>query len=253
MAVVGQVYGQQWAISFAKLPLIVPTFFRNKRRNSLQLRRGLLPRLKLLRLQRQKKEIADPTNSLYRTQRDPIEPGSTDLFSILDKWHALALIPSRFILGLGIRVVLDLFFRVVRARKPIVEYPQDFFSGDTGLGEFSYLPFPGTGWEVNVPYEKAGEAVDIVLSVLDRIPIAAPVAVRYVKATAGTLTQTRYAPYTATIEMSSVYARLAFHNTHEAFDEIEKALEARRDEIPHCYHWGQKFPENGFWVERAFG
>ena len=139
------------------------------------------------------------------------EAFSTDSFAIFERLCKIVKLPSRIVVGLGLRIVLDRFFSARKAKKPIVNYPQQFFFSDTGDQEFSRSPVSGLGWEVSVPLEKAAEVVEIIVDIVERDPIAAPIGIRFNRPVGGgTMSFIRYGDITATIELPGPGGRLFF-------------------------------------------
>jgi hypothetical protein len=128
----------------------------------------------------QKRAITQTREEEARLERER-EPMETGIFRIFEGVCKLFTLPSRIILGLGLRFVLDDFFRVKEARHgPVVSYPHLFFFDSTGDREFSNAPVPGIGFEVSVPLEKTAEVVDLIVAILDKDPVVGAIGIRYV-------------------------------------------------------------------------
>ena len=159
---------------------------------------------------------------------------------------------KRVIYGMGIDTAVRGVFDTTYGR-PKTMLPSQFFTGKImALPEFPYT-VPGVGTEISVPLSKVQEAIDVILDVLSRNPIATPVAIRYVKPSKATLAFTRYEDVSVTIELPGAWGDVSFTETGAVFQMIYDALEEKREDIPHSYHWGQHFPVNDKWVKNCYG
>jgi hypothetical protein len=130
---------------------------------------------------------------------------------IFERLLKIVKLPHRIVIGLGLRIVLDRFFSARKAKNPIVNYPHQFFFSDSGDREYSKSPVPGLGWEVSVPLEKAAQVVEIIVGIVERDPIAAPIAIRFSRPVGGgTMNFIRYSNMTAVIELPGPGGRLFF-------------------------------------------
>jgi len=233
--------------------ITVNTFRRNRRGCFVRImEKEPLSEAELSRLRKPADAYFDDSDAaqIASFQQNAVE---TDMYTAFEKavtpFMGLSKLPKKLLYGLGFQVVLVNFFDT-RRRKPVTKYPAEFFQAFNGAASFTQYPVGGTGMEIGVPVERAGEVVDLIIEIMEQDPIAAPIAVRYVKATAATLGFTKY-NITATIELPGPYGRVLFRNTHTVHQMIFDALVERN--IPHTFHWGQHFPNHQEWVARSYG
>jgi hypothetical protein len=181
----------------------------------------------------------------------------TNLFEALDQaiTPSMALLPTtilkKMVFGRGVQAVLQNVFRTTSpADQGQIRKPYEWFNYEGANYASSEAPFAGTSIEIGVPVDRVVEAIEIIFKIVDRDPVAAPVAVRLVKKSGATLAFTKY-DLTATIEMPGPCDRILFRNRLRTMQKIFKALAA--SDIPHTYHWGQQLPLNDVWVRNAFG
>jgi len=195
-----------------------------------------------------------PSKDMYRT--------IGEYFSSAQSILGLFTLPKRIIYGLGVDFILTQFYNAKEDNQ--LGFPGDiFFSGDSEDKTFP-IPLSLTGTEVSFAPERTREVVDIMLGIIEKYPLAAPISLRLVKRTDATLAFTNRPNTPAgsslppvvqqlngVIELPGPYARFIFHDSHKIHQRIFDALAATN--ISHAYHWGQHFPENKEWVRNAFG
>ncbi|GAX17043.1 hypothetical protein FisN_5Hh428 [Fistulifera solaris] len=181
----------------------------------------------------------------------------TNLFEALDQTitTSMALLPTttlkKIVFGKGVQAVLQNVFRTTSpADQGQVRKSYEWFNFEGANYASSEGPLAGTSIEIGVPADRVVEAIEIIFKIVDRDPMAAPVAVRLVKKSGATLAFTKY-DLTATIEMPGPCDRILFRHRLRITQMIFKAFAA--SDIPHTYHWGQQFPLNDVWVPKAFG
>jgi FAD/FMN-containing dehydrogenase len=101
--------------------------------------------------------------------------------------------------------------------------------------------------EIGVALQDAGAAVEAIVAVAHDHAFAAPVALRYVKASSATLAFTCFAPITCTIELPAVESQ----RTAEAYRRIWSELDRRG--IPYTLHWGQCLRAEAAFIRESFG
>lgn len=153
----------------------------------------------------------------------------------------------------GVDIAIRSFFKPRQHEEPTVAYPFEFFTFSRASQESGGSPVPGIGTEIGVPQSRVGEALDVILKIIDKDPIPGPVSVRFVKSSQATLAFTNFPNenLVATIELSAPYGKLVFRNTWRIYEKIFQAF--YDSGIPYSYHWGQALPMRGDWVSRCFG
>ncbi|GAX25335.1 hypothetical protein FisN_5Lh428 [Fistulifera solaris] len=181
----------------------------------------------------------------------------TNLFEALDQTitTSMALLPTtilkKIVFGRGVQIVLQNVFRTTSpGDQGQVRKPYEWFNYEGAKYASSEAPIAGTSIEIGVPADRVVEAIEIIFKIVDRDPVAAPVAVRLVKKSGAMLAFTKY-DLTATIEMPGPCDRILFRHRLKTMQKIFKAFAA--SDIPHTYHWGQQLPLNEVWVPKAFG
>ncbi len=154
------------------------------------------------------------------------------------------------LIGFMLQIALKLTFPTRTPEEPI-RVPGKWFTGKNSSDLQTRSPIPATSLELGVPFDRVGDAMDLVIEVANKYPFAAPLAFRYVKRSSATLGFTGLADITVTIEMPGPYGWILFNETGNAHQEIFKAL--AESDIPHSFHWGQQFPKNDLWVRKTYG
>ncbi|GAX25337.1 hypothetical protein FisN_5Lh430 [Fistulifera solaris] len=188
---------------------------------------------------------------------DAYDPEDTDLFEAVGQAFkpamGLLLTPSlrRLVFGRGVQFALRRVFQTkARREQGQIKKPYEWFTFKGAHDPSTRSPVPGTGLEIGVPVDRVVEAIELIFAIVDSDPLAAPIAIRFIKKSRATLAFTKY-DLTASIEISGPYDRVAFRRQIKTRNQIFETLVANG--IPHTYHWGQHFPVNGEWVRNAFG
>ena len=117
----------------------------------------------------------------------------------------------------------------------------EIFSATTTTGR-------AAGCALGIPLERAAEAVDVALKVIeDEGPFAAIVALRFVKATQATLGFTRFAPYTCILDLDGVLSA----RTMRFYSLVWSGMRAAG--IPFTLHWGKIVGLNPATVRSFYG
>ena len=159
--------------------------------------------------------------------------------------------------GLIIQGVLKSFFKIPllrRRSRTITDVPSKFFSGKHSAEPYHRAPVGGTSLEISIPLAYWKQAVEVILTVAEAHPIAAPMGMRVVKPTQATIGFTRWNDLTVTIEMPGPWGKEVFTDTGDIHQLIFQAM--NDSGIPHAFHWGQQMPANtqaNQWLERAYG
>jgi len=108
--------------------------------------------------------------------------------------------------------------------------------------------------EISVPHEKTIEAVELILKTLNDVPVLIILAICNVKTSKATIGTHLY-EMTSCISVAGVYYDnvLFSGRNEEVFQKLFSAFDAKRNEIPHTYHWGKRFPINNYRVANAYG
>lgn len=191
---------------------------------------------------------------------------SKDLFeTTMEQVNIFFITPLQWLVRLLFVNPFTNFFKRIIYGIIIAQGASDYYSRQAsnsggGLGDiFSFaavdsFPFPTTNLEVYVSSNKATEVVEIFLDIVKRRVFVSGVNVRYIRPSAGTLESTRFGPLTAAIDVFGPWDDWLFSDTEDTFEEIFTALAARKDDIPHCWHWGKKLPkDDGAWIDWCLG
>jgi len=153
-------------------------------------------------------------------------------------------------IGFLMQIALKFSFPTKTPDNP-TRIPGKWFTGTDSADPKTKSPIPATSLELGIPFDRIGDAMDLILETVNKDPFAAPMAFRYVKRSTATLGFTGIADTTVTIEMPGPFGRLFFNKTGAAHKTLFKAL--RDSNIPHSFHWGQQFPKNTTWAPKVYG
>jgi hypothetical protein len=188
---------------------------------------------------------------------DAYDPEETDLFEAVGQAFrpSMGILPTaamrKVVFGRGVQFALRKVFQTKsRTEQSKTKKPYEWFTFKGAHDPSTMSPVPGTAFEIGVPAERVVEAVELIFSIVDTDPLAAPVAIRFIKKSRATLAFTKF-NLTASIEVSGPYDRVFFQSQIEIRNRIYEAMATSG--IPHTYHWGQGFPVNDVWIPSAFG
>jgi len=170
----------------------------------------------------------------------------------------LALFSQRMARRLGysllIQLILRNFFKVPRGTdevQDIVGFPYQFFSSPKSTLAGTTYPVPGTSLEVSIPLAHWQDAVSIILRIVNKDPLAAPMGMRLVRPSKATMAFTRFGELTATIELPGPFGKKLFNESGRIHTQIFEAFHASG--LPHAFHWGQQMPKNNAWIPKQYG
>jgi len=154
------------------------------------------------------------------------------------------------IIGKFVELGLNRSFPTKEPEHPI-RIPSKWFTGKHSAKPQTNAPVAGTSIEIGVPFNRVGDAMDLVLNTLGQHPFAAPLAFRYVKKSSATLGFTGLSDIVVTMELPGPWGAFVFPKTGLAHKELFRSL--KYSDIPHSFHWGQQFPKNAGWVINTYG
>lgn len=129
--------------------------------------------------------------------------------------------------------------------------PQTVWTSKGATDPLTSSPIAGTSLEIGIPIDRMNDAVQTILGVTNKFPIAAPIALRFVKPSSATMAFTRFSDLSVTIEMPGPWGDILFSNTGEIHTKIFEAMKQKG--IPHTFHWGQQMPVDIQWVPTIYG
>ncbi len=127
-------------------------------------------------------------------------------------------------------IVNGLFGSASEEQTGYTQTPRNIF-GDSTI----YKPKNGSASsELGVPIARAGEAINLVMSIAEKANFAGLLGIRFVKNSAATLAFTRFSPLTCTIELPGLNSA----NTQNFYRQVFQGMDAIG--IPFTLHWGQE-------------
>ena len=117
--------------------------------------------------------------------------------------------PKAKLMGALVDIALKISFPTAPPDHP-VRIPSKWFTGKHSADPKTNAPIAGTSIELGVPFDRVGDALDLVVETAQKHPFAAPLAFRYVKKSTATLGFTGLGDITATMEMPGPWGRSFF-------------------------------------------